>query len=168
MEAQDGAADEAALAPAPPWPRMAIALLSLVGVLISGYLMLHRMGLIGRLACGVGGECETVQASKYATFMGLPVPLIGLGGYVVLLGLALAGLQPGPAANRRISQALFCLSLVAVVFTAYLNGLEAYVIHAWCRWCLGSAAIIGLIFLASIVDLATVRRRAAVLRAEEP
>jgi len=147
---------------------MAIAILSLVGALISGYLMLHRLGLIGRLACGAGGQCETVQSSPWASFLGVPVPAIGLGGYLVLLALALVGMQPARAADRRFSLALLALSLVAVLFTAYLNGLEAFVIHAWCRWCIGSAVVIALIFLASIVDFANARRRAAGLAPEEP
>jgi uncharacterized membrane protein len=147
---------------------MAIAILSLIGVFIAGYMMLFRLGIIGRLACGTGGQCETVQSSPWAAFFGIPVPLIGLGGYVVLLALALVGLPPARAGDRRISLALVGLSLVAVFFTGYLNALEAFVIHAWCRWCLGSAAVIALIFLASIIDLVTVRGRAATFTPEEP
>ena len=33
------------------------------------------------------------------------------------------------------------------LFTAWLNYLEAFVIHAWCEWCLGSAALVVLLFL---------------------
>ena len=41
----------------------------------------------------------------------------------------------------------------AVLFTAYLTYLELYVIHAICRWCVGSAVIIVLIFALSLLDL---------------
>ncbi len=42
--------------------RMGAALLSLVGVFVSAYLYLYKIGRIGTLACGTGG-CETVQTS---------------------------------------------------------------------------------------------------------
>ncbi len=153
---------------APPWPRMAVAVLSLVGIFIAGYLLLFHLGLVGRLVCGTSSSCETVQASKYATFAGVPVPAIGLGGYVVLMLIALVGLRPGLTEDRRITLALLALSLVALVFTAYLSALEAYVIHAWCRWCIASAAVVALIFACALADLATLgpRARAAVLAEE--
>jgi len=43
-----------------------------------------------------------------------------------------------------------------VLFTAYLTYLELFVIHAVCRWCVGSAVIILAIFGLSLADL---RRR---------
>ena len=58
--------------------RMGAALLGLIGVLVSTYLYLFKLRLIPGLACGTGG-CETVQASPWATFLGLPVALIGVG-----------------------------------------------------------------------------------------
>lgn len=146
-------AGEAEAAAPVPWPRMVIALLCLIGLLISGYLVLHRLGLVGRLLCGASGSCEVVQSSKYAVLLGIPVAGIGAAGYLVLLVLAMAGLQPG-FADRRISWALLALEVPAVAFTVYLNALEAFVIHAWCRWCLGSTAIVALILAFTIVDLA--------------
>ncbi len=153
-------AGEAPPVAAPPWPRMAVALLSLVGIFIAGYLLLHRLGLVGRLACGASGSCETVQASKYATFIGVPGPAIGLAGYLVILVLSLVGLRPGLTEDRRITLALVALSLVALAFSGYLSALEAYVIHAWCRWCIASAVVVALTFVCALADLATVSRRA--------
>lgn len=140
-------------ASAPPIARMAIAVLSLVGLFIAGYLLLHRLGLVGQLFCGVGGACETVQSSKWATQLGVPVPVFGVAGYLVLFALALVGMQPPLAGDRRVSLVLLLLSGLAVAYTAYLTYLEAFVIHAWCRYCLGSAIVIVLIFLLSIIDL---------------
>ncbi len=147
--------------PAASWPRMAVATLALAGLLISAYLLLHRLGLVGRLICGAEGSCETVQSSSYAEFLGVPVAGIGLVGYLVMMAVALAGLQPQLAGVRRVSLVLLALSLPAVAFTIYLNALEAFVIHAWCRWCIASATIVTLIFLASLADLVLGHRPAA-------
>jgi uncharacterized membrane protein len=140
---------------------MGIAVLSLLGVFLAGYMLLHRLGLVGTLACGASGGCETVQSSAYATFAGFPVPAIGVGGYLLLLITALVGAQPALAADRRIGAALLVLATGALVFTAYLNYVEAFVLHAWCRYCLGSAALVILIFLLSLTEMRNVLREAA-------
>ncbi len=133
--------------------RMAIALLSLAGVFVSLYLYLHKLGVIGELACGTGG-CETVQLSPYAVQLGIPVPLIGVVGYGVLFGLAIAALQrPDQTHWPRL---LRWLSGGALLFSGYLTYLELFVIHAICRFCVASAIIVLLIFV-----VASLERRAA-------
>lgn len=130
---------------------MAAALLSLLGVFVALYLYLFKIGRIGALACGTG-DCETVQLSRYARFLGVEVSLIGVIGYVGLLALALWALRPGLASLRWPATLLSVLSGIGVVFAVYLTGLELFVIHAICRWCVGSALIITAIFIAALLD----------------
>lgn len=130
---------------------MAAALLSLLGVFVALYLYLFKIGRIGALACGTG-DCETVQLSRYSRFLGVEVSLIGLIGYVGLLALALWALRPGLATLRWPATLLSVLSGIGVVFAVYLTGLELFVIHAICRWCVGSALIITAIFIAALLD----------------
>jgi uncharacterized membrane protein len=142
--------------------RMTAALLSLAGLFVSAYLYLYKIGKIGTLACGTGG-CETVQLSSWSRFGGLEVSLIGLLGYAGLLALSLAALQPGLADRRQPATVLASLAGLGVVFTGYLTYLELFVIHAICRWCVGSAAIILGIFIVALLD----RQRLAQNRASE-
>ena len=132
--------------------RMAAALLSLVGVFVSSYLYLYKIGKIGTLACGTGG-CEAVQTSEWARFLGVEVSLIGLLGYLGLLLVALAGLQPPLVARRSVALLLVAMSGLGVAFAIYLTALEVFVIHAICRWCVGSTVIILLVLLVSLQDL---------------
>ena len=138
---------------------MGIAVLSLVGLIIASYMYLYKIGAIGALACGSGG-CETVQLSPQARFLGVEVALIGILGYAVLFAVALAGLQPRFAASPWPGRLLALLATGAVLFTAYLTYLELFVIHAICRWCVGSAVIILLIFGLSLRDLGRPAARA--------
>lgn len=131
---------------------MVAAALSLVGVLVSIYLWLWKLGFMGEIACGTGG-CETVQLSRYAEILGQPVALYGVLGYAALLGVSLLGVQPRWQDRREPTRWLAGLSGLGVAFTAYLTYLEAFVIEAWCRWCLVSALIISLIFVASVIGL---------------
>ncbi len=132
--------------------RQVIAVLSLVGFLISLYLWLHAIGVIGELKCGTG-SCEVVQASPYARVAGVPVAFFGVVGYVALFVTALIGLQPSFLPRRSLSVLLAALATGGLLFTGYLTYLEAFVIHAWCRWCLGSAATIGVIWVVAVMSL---------------
>jgi uncharacterized membrane protein len=137
--------------------RMAMAVLSLVGLFIAVYLTLHRVGVIGTLACGADGGCSTVQTSSYATFLGIPVPFIGLAGYLVLFLVSMKATS-GASDERRMGILLIALSAVAFAFSVYLTALEAFVIHAWCRWCVVSAIVATLVFLCSLPEAARLRQ----------
>ena len=136
---------------APPKNRMGITLFALIGALIALYMTLHKLGLIGELLCGTG-SCEIVQTSKWAVFMGVPVPYWGLAGYTVLTTLGLASLQPRYMDSKALRVALIITSSLAFLFTLYLTALEAFVINAWCRWCIASAIVATLIFLCTLPE----------------
>ena len=132
--------------------RMGAALMSLVGLFVSAYLYLYKLGRIGALACGSGG-CETVQTSVWSRFLGVEVSLIGLIGYALLLGVALMALRPDQVERRRPALLLTALASGGVLFTVYLTSLELFVIHAICRWCVGSAAIIVTVLVLGLLEL---------------
>jgi uncharacterized membrane protein len=141
--------------------RMGAALLSLLGLFVSTYLYLYKIGRIGTLACGTGA-CETVQASEWSRFAGVEVALIGMVGYGALLLVSLVSLQPALAARRWPATTLAVLAGLGVVFTLYLTYIELFALHAICRWCVGSATIIVAIFAVALFDLRSpARRRAA-------
>jgi len=129
--------------------RQAIVVLALVGLLIATSLWLHKIGVIGVLQCGTGA-CESVQTSRYAELFGVPVAFVGVAGYAVLFVVGLVGLQPSFATDRRIAVALATLSTAGLGFTLYLTAIELFVLHAICRWCVASAALITAIWALSI------------------
>lgn len=136
--------------------RMGIALLAMGGAILALYLALYKLGAIGELTCSIG-SCETVQLSKWATFLGLPVAVWGLGAYLAVLALALVGLQPAFAESRRISWLLVGLNAWNVAFSGWLTYLELYVIDAICMWCVVSAILMAIIFMLSLLDLRATR-----------
>ena len=131
--------------------RLALAILAVAGLFISLYLWLYKLGKIGTIACGTGG-CETVQLSAQSRFLGVEVALIGVLGYLVLLGLALLVLHPKYAGASWPLTWLMVLAGGAVLFTAYLKYLEFFVIHAMGRWCVASAVIIATMFGLAVVE----------------
>ena len=131
--------------------RMWMALISLAGLFLGAYLTLYKFGFIGTLACGVS-SCEQVQTSRWSVFLGLPVATWGLGFYALMLALSLAGLQERYAESRSLSLAMVVITAIGAVFTAWLNYLEGFVIHAWCEWCLSSAAMVLVLFILAVLD----------------
>jgi len=136
--------------------RMGAALTSLLGLFVSAYLYLYKIGRIGTLACG-SGDCETVQTSPWSRFLGVDVALIGLLGYAVLLVVALLALRSSQVERRPPALLLTGLAAGGVLFTAYLTYLELFVLHAICRWCVGSAAIIVTILVLGLLELRRLR-----------
>jgi uncharacterized membrane protein len=132
--------------------RMLVALIALAGVFVALYLTLYKLGYIGTLACAVG-SCETVQTSKWATFLGYPVGAWGVGYYLGVLALAIAGLTPHFADSRALSRFLVGVTAVGLLFSLWLTYLELFVIDAICQWCVISAILATILFVLSWLDL---------------
>jgi uncharacterized membrane protein len=131
---------------------MVAALLALAGVFISLYLTLYKLGYIGTLACAVG-SCETVQTSKWATFLGFPVGAWGVAYYLVVLGVSLAGLMPAFSERLSVSQLLVAMTGTGFVFSLWLTYLELFVINAICQWCVMSAVLATALLVVCWLDL---------------
>jgi uncharacterized membrane protein len=116
--------------------------LTVAGIALAGYLTIvhYRANL---LVCGIS-SCHTVQASKYAVFLGIPVALLGLAMYVALAGLALLRLRR-PARADQATYAVFLLAFAGLLFSGYLTAIELWVINAICQWCVVSAILVTVI-----------------------
>jgi uncharacterized membrane protein len=108
--------------------RVAVAVVALAGVAVAGYLTYVHYQPDALICTGSGG-CETVQDSSYAELVGIPVALFGLLAYLAVLGLV--------AWDSELARTLAAaIALTAVGFAIYLIVLQAFVIDAWCVWCL--------------------------------
>jgi uncharacterized membrane protein len=140
----------------PPKNRMAIAILALLGFLIASYMLAYGLGLTGPVICGVG-DCEAVQNSPYARIGPFPVAGVGFIGYLTLLLVALFGVQSGRQGSKVIPFLLVSGGVLGVLVSAYLTYLEAFVIRAWCQWCVGSAVVMLLAFLFTLPEFRRMR-----------
>jgi len=123
--------------------RAAVLALCFVGAAVAAYILAARLGG-SQLYCSTGG-CETVQSSKYAEVLGVPVAALGLGAYVVVAGSLLAG-----ATGRVVAAAV---ALGGVAFSVYLLVVQLAVIDAVCSWCLVNDAIATLVAAAVLLRL---------------
>lgn len=140
--------------------RRGIALLALAGFFLSTYLFLYALGYYGELVCGAGGGCDLVQGSRWARFLGFPVAGWGVGWYAAVFGASILGTREGAGSAGWIPAALAVLAAGGLAFSIYLTALELWVIHAICRWCVGSAVITIGIFLLALPEFRALRRSA--------
>lgn len=112
---------------------IAVIVLCVLGVGDAGYLTyVHYAGL--KVLCLSSGSCETVQASRWAKLDGIPVSVLGLIGYLGILGSLFIRTEVGRAAG-------FAIALVGFGFSMYLTYRELFTIKAICQWCVGSAVV---------------------------
>src|ERR671933_2055178 len=135
---------------------MLAALVALAGLFIASYLTLYKLGVIGTLSCSVG-SCETVQLSRWATFLGLPVAVWGLGYYALVFTLAVVGTHERFLDSRGLALALALLTGWGLIFSAWLTWLELFVIRAICQWCVVSAGLAAVLFAICVADWREVR-----------
>jgi uncharacterized membrane protein len=131
--------------------RMLMALIALVGLFIALYLTLYKAGIIGTLACGAG-SCETVQLSRWASLLGLPIAAWGAGYYALVFMLALASVQDRWASSRGLALAVLAVTTWGALFSTWLTYLELFVINAICRWCVVSAILSLALFVLALWD----------------
>jgi len=127
-------------------------LLAFVGMGISAYLsFVHLNGI--PLYCEGSGGCHTVQASEYATLLGVPVALLGFALYTSIFIVGGAGVWTTGWAAERAPFLVFGLALSGVLYSSYLTWLELYRIHAICVWCVASACLLAGIFVIATAQL---------------
>lgn len=130
--------------------RVALAVVALAGIGLSAYLTYIRFSG-DELACPIGGGCTTVQSSQYSELIGIPVPVLGIAGYAALL---LAAALPGPLGR---ALGLFT-GLVSFAFSAWLTAVEAFILEAWCAWCVASAILVTLALVLTIARVVIAAR----------
>lgn len=122
------------------WRSRLLVILASVGVVVSSYLTLKAADP-SSIVCSIGGGCEKVLSSQYATMFGAPVSAYGLVWYLAVLGLVF-----GVYINRSVSSYILKLfALLGLVFSLYLFWVSRYLIGAYCTWCLVSLGLVVLI-----------------------
>jgi uncharacterized membrane protein len=118
----------------------AVAIVSLAGLADATYLTVQA--LTGEtLSCGGSPDCFRVLGSSYAKLRGIPVAMLGALAYFSVFSLATFTAFGYTRARRFLGLVVVVMFLV----TLWLLYVQAFLLHAYCRYCLFSAAITFLI-----------------------
>ncbi len=130
-----------------------IFIFSLLGLGVSAFL-LYEYSLNTPIICPLGGGCDIVRSSPYSRFLGISLPVLGIAFYLMVASLSIARSQK--LSSKIFFKLQFLISAAGVGFGIYLTSLEAFVIKAYCFWCvlsfIISAVILTLVFISRKID----------------
>ena len=128
------------------------ALISLAGLVEATYLTV--LSLTGEMAvCGGSADCFRVLGSGYARIAGIPVAAFGILAYFSAFSFATFAAFGYARASKFFGLTVWAMFAV----TLWLLFVQAFILHAFCRYCLFSAALV--FVLAAMAVLTPASRR---------
>lgn len=151
---------------------LCVIVVSMIGLADSAYVTYEEFS--GKIpVCGAGFDCGTVLKSKWAKIGPVPVSAFGMVFYATIFTLGILEYLAVPFPNKTFKKKFpqiqsflknlpkigfffdeitwqkkaFLLSIAGMLFTIYLVSIMAFVLNAWCLFCLISAASTTTIFL---------------------
>jgi uncharacterized membrane protein len=134
-----------------PRPLFSLPLLASVvalgGLVDAVYLTIHHY-TTEPVPCGEAFDCTSVLTSPYAEIAGIPLAVFGAAAYFVAFSLAVLTIF-----GNRTAWKFFRIQVVLMaLFTLWLLYLQAFVIKAFCQFCLISAAVTFTLLIIAIIS----------------
>ena len=124
----------------------AVTLLSFAGFLNASYLTFKRF-TGGPISCPIFGGCDEVTKSVYSVLFSIPLSVYGMAIYLAVLVLSVAYLQ---TKNPRFALGFMGLSVIGFIFSVYFMYIQAFLIGAYCFYCVLSFVFFTTMFLLNI------------------
>ncbi len=102
--------------------------------------------------CGTSSECEIVNNSPYSEIGGFPIAYLGMGAFLLVL-LLLIFERRGIFWRENSPLIVFGISLVGVIYSAYLTYIEFWILRAICPYCVVTALAMLVLFVVSALRL---------------
>ena len=128
---------------------LAILILSFLGMADTLYLALSRDK--GPVPCHITEGCGDVLTSEYSEVAGVPISWLGFAFYVTVFGVTVFE----AFGEQRLVHFLIWPASAALASSAVLVGIQAFVLEAWCEYCLASAGLSTGIFVAVLFGRTT-------------
>jgi uncharacterized membrane protein len=120
-----------------------LLLLSFLGLVDTLYLGLKR----GKpVPCSITTGCEEVLNSEFSAVAGIPISWFGFAFYLAVFSAAAFAVFSD---DTRLLSLIFWPALAGFLISAGLVGVQAFVLRAYCQYCLASAALTTLILIVS-------------------
>lgn len=125
-----------------------LLIVALLGFADATYLTIeHYQGVIP--PCTTNG-CDTVLTSTYSTAAGIPVSLLGALYYLLVLVGVFAYLE---SKNTKILKWALLFTIFGLLGSLWFLYVQAFILNAYCQYCLGSAATSIVLFITAAVTL---------------
>lgn len=124
--------------------RLAVAMLALIGAGIAAYLSYSKLS--GTPPICTSNSCGIVQNSKWSTFAGIPVAVLGLATYLLIFSSTFI--------RHELARLIgTTMALIAVGFNAFLLYIQLEKIHHVCTWCVSNEIVSAILAPIAIVWL---------------
>ena len=123
------------------------AVVALIGLADAIYLTIHHY-TGEKVPCSIVEGCEQVLTSSYAEIAGVPLAIFGAAAYFIAFSLAILA----AFGNRRMWTVFGVQISLMLIFTMWLVYLQAFVIEAFCQFCLLSAATTLVLFIIYLIS----------------
>ncbi len=143
------------------WPKIAIAILSTIGLVDTGSITLKNWGLFTSLSCpGIQNGCETVLNSPWGTLfknnqVNIPLSLAGFITYlsilVITVILSINLISTKEKLYKFLWWLIFLISCASSTFSFLLINIMFLKIQAYCFFCILSAILSFSIFIFSMI-----------------
>lgn len=117
-----------------------------LGLAVSGYLSYVKLADAPMICLEGAFQCDAIQQSVYAELAGFPVAVLGLLSYVALALLLFFQKRIEFLRENGIAL-LLGLVFFAWLYSMYLVYIQAFVLQAWCQWCVIHEIIITLLLI---------------------
>ena len=125
--------------------------LSIIGTLISTVTVWLQFSTSGIDLCT---GCSEVIQNKYSLFMGIPVSLISLIGFICFAGISFCFLNgynwskiQKELTRKKAGMTLLAIAVIGIVLSGYYYYIQKYVLVKWCLFCIILSILVVLIFL---------------------
>ena len=125
-------------------------LLSLIGIIDSGYLSWIKISNSEEKCIAGIGNCALVNSSTYSEIYNIPVAYFGLLAYLLIFILMVSRGSRIMFATS-IPFILFGITLIGLLFSSYLTYIQFGILHAYCPYCLLSAVTTTCLFIISTI-----------------
>lgn len=125
---------------------ISLLILSFLGLLDAVYLTItHYQNTT--VFCALEHPCSIVLTSKFATLGTIPIALLGAVYYLIVLGYGIALLK---TQKKTLIVQLVILNLVGFIVSIILFLIQAFILHAFCIYCIFSEVISALLLISSV------------------
>ncbi len=124
-----------------------LVVVSVLGFADATYLTVeHYRGVVP--TCAIVGGCETVLTSPYSEVFGIPVALFGALYYLaIFIGSFLFLDIKKDVVIIWTARATVC----GILASAYFFFVQAFTLHSWCLYCIGSIITSSLLFITGLI-----------------
>jgi uncharacterized membrane protein len=131
-----------------------LIIFSLIGFGDALYLTVkHYTG--GPIVCSILDGCEVVTTSEYSRIFGIPTALLGTIYYLIVF---LGSVIYKESGNLKILKNISLLTVVGLLASAWFVYLQAFVINAFCLYCLASATTSTILFVLGMLTLRQLKK----------